>query len=587
MTTTTRRFETRCLSSLTKVFADEELTDSAYCHGSALWNETYAFQVAYRNSDALLKGMRVRIDSDLAHVISVRSVGLVPSELPAYHDGDGRVLRTRPGLYPDPLYPLYSHGDGGDGNDRGDNSNVGKGGHAGNAGDVGHAVYTGEGLVGYPGQWRAVWVTVHLSEDVAPGVHPIRVAFGTATGELLGEETFTLDVIPQALPEQRLIHTEWFHADCLAVYYGDDVFSEAHWRRIAQYVDTAAQHGVNTILTPLFTPPLDTAVGGERPTVQLVDVEKVGDQYTFGFARLSRWIACCRSRGMRYFEFSHLFTQWGARHAPKIVATENGEQRKIFGWKTDAAGSDYEQFLDQFLPELVRYIKQHRLEKHVFFHVSDEPHAEHLSSYRQASRLLHRHLAAFPLIDALSDYSFYEQGLVKNPIPASDHIEPFLENGVPNLWTYYCCSQYKDVSNRFFNFPSARNRVLGMQLYKYDIAGFLHWGYNYWFSQYSRRAIDPFRTTDADAAFPSGDAFLVYPGDDGPIESIRLEVFYEALQDLRALQLLETLVGKEKVLALLQEDLERPLTFRDYPVDSDWLLRKREAINRKIAAAVK
>ncbi len=55
-------------------------------------------------------------------------------------------------------------------------------------------------------------------------------------------------------------------------------------------------------------------------------------------------------------------------------------------------------------------------------------------------------------------------------------------------------------------------------MYLYGIEGFLHWGYNYYSSQYSIRKIDPYRVTDADDAFPSGDAFLVYPGEDGKAE---------------------------------------------------------------------
>nr|WP_051253595.1 glycoside hydrolase domain-containing protein [Paenibacillus alginolyticus] len=187
------------------------------------------------------------------------------------------------------------------------------------------------------------------------------------------------------------------------------------------------------------------------------------------------------------------------------------------------------------------------------------------------------------MIDALSDYDFYDKGLVEYPIPANNHMEPFLENNVPNLWTYYCCVQYRDVANRFFVFPSVRNRVLGLQLYKFQIAGFLHWGYNFWYSQYSKKAIDPFRVTDAGQGFPSGDAFLVYPGEQGPVESLRLEVFYEAIQDLRALELLESQIGRDAVLLLLEECLEKPITFSDYPNDADWLLGKREQINRKIA----
>jgi hypothetical protein len=281
-------------------------------------------------------------------------------------------------------------------------------------------------------------------------------------------------------------------------------------------------------------------------------------------------------------EFSHLFTQWGAKHAPKIVAIENGNQTRIFGWDTDAAGEAYGSFLRQFLPELIVFVKRHGLESRCYFHISDEPTLEHLESYRSARDQVAELLGGFPIIDALSNYEFYERGLVKNPIPANNHIEPFLKHEVPNLWTYYCVSQYDKVSNRFFAFPSARNRIIGMQLYKFRIAGFLHWGYNFWYTQYSKSAIDPFRQTDAGNAFPSGDPFLVYPGKDGPIESIRMEVFYEALQDLRALQLLESLVGRERTMALLEEDLETPLTFDTYPADPNWLQRKREAINRAI-----
>ena len=199
---------------------------------------------------------------------------------------------------------------------------------------------------------------------------------------------------------------------------------------------------------------------------------------------------------------------------------------------------------------------------------------------------MHQYVPDYPVIDALSDYPYYEQGIVKRPIPANDHIEPFLQHQVPDLWTYYCCAQYKKVSNRFFNFPSARNRITGIQLYKFNIIGFLHWGYNFWYSRLSKKAINPFKNTDADKGFPSGDAFLVYPGENGPIESIRLEVFYDALQDLRALQLLTELIGQQQVIDLLEEDLDEAITFSEYPRESDWLLNKREAINRAIVEAI-
>lgn len=102
----------------------------------------------------------------------------------------------------------------------------------------------------------------------------------------------------------------------------------------------------------------------------------------------------------------------------------------------------------------------------------------------------------------------------------------------------------------------------------------------------SRYPINPYCVTDAACAFPSGDAFLVYPGEDGPIASIRAEVLMEGLQDMRALQLLEQLTDRETVLALLEEGLEAPITFNSYPHEAAWLLSLREKCNRKIACLV-
>ncbi|MFC5650706.1 DUF4091 domain-containing protein [Paenibacillus solisilvae] len=545
--------ETRSLHSLVKVFPDEPLTETAYRRATALGNEWFSWQTAYRSSFGhTLRNIQIRLSSGLLDRVSVRNVGLVPSEFPCYPDHDEHILRTSVGLYPDPLHPISENG-----------------------------------LLIPPRQWRALWITADLSgADAAPGLYPIQIQFIHENGSVLAEETFELEIIAAALPEQKLIHTEWFHTDCLATQYKVEVFSEEHWRIVEKYVQCAVRGGMNMLLTPIFTPPLDTKVGGERPTVQLVDVVKDGETYVFAFDKLKRWAQIGDRSGIRYFEFSHLFTQWGAKHAPKIMAVENGVLTRIFGWDTDAAGESYKSFLGQFLPQLTAFLRENGLERRSYFHVSDEPSLEHLPWYSSASELLQTYLSDFPVIDALSNIEYYDKGLVSNPIPASNHIGPFLERGVEDLWTYYCCGQYKEVSNRFFHMPSARNRILGVQLYKFAIAGFLHWGYNFWYSQYSERKLNPYQTTDADFAFPSGDAFLVYPGENGePVESVRLNVFREGLQDLRALQLLESFIGHDEVMRLVEEGLQEEITFNSYPRDAAWLLTFREKINERIRAA--
>ena len=95
----------------------------------------------------------------------------------------------------------------------------------------------------------------------------------------------------------------------------------------------------------------------------------------------------------------------------------------------------------------------------------------------------------YPIMDALSSIDYYKDGIVEHPVPACDHIEPFYEAEVPDLWTYYCCGQHTDVPNRFISQPSYRNRIIGFLFYKYDIKGFLQWGYNFYNSHFSLQMV--------------------------------------------------------------------------------------------------
>ena len=82
----------------------------------------------------------------------------------------------------------------------------------------------------------------------------------------------------------------------------------------------------------------------------------------------------------------------------------------------------------------------------------------------------------------------------------------------------------------------------------------------------------------------TGDSHVVYPGRDGTaIQSLRLKVFGEGIYDMRALQLLESLIGKEKTCTLLDGLFGEKLTFNTRAVSAEQLLQIRTAINKAIA----
>ncbi len=88
--------------------------------------------------------------------------------------------------------------------------------------------------------------------------------------------------------------------------------------------------------------------------------------------------------------------------------------------------------------------------------------------------------------------------------------------------------------------------------------------------------------TDGIDTYQSGDAFSVYPGDNSALESIRLLVFYDALQDLRALKLLEGFIGKENTVEFIESRAKMKIKFDEYPHSENFILNLRKDINSEI-----
>lgn len=543
------------VSALEKVFVDQAPAAYPPIALSGLRGETISFQLAYAllpdSGGQQAKGpvhgrqlLWVRADCGLP--CRIRRVEQVPVRYPCHSDTDEDYLRKQPGLYPDALSELPEQ----------------------------------RMVPAYANQWQALWIDIDIPLDAPQGEQTCWIQLTDEQGEVTASLGQTFSVVGAKLPPQGLIHTRWIHYDALAEAYGVAMFDDRHMEIIRHYIALAVKRGINMVLIPIHTPPLDTRIGAERTTAQLVDVFVTKEGYRFQFDRLARFIALCQEAGVAYFEMAHLFTQWGAYHAPKIMGMKDGQMQHLFGWDSDALGPGYQAFLKAYLPALSAELRRLGIQDRCYFHISDEPSAANIAQYTAARASVAPMLQGFKVMDALSDFSFYESGAVTLPVPAIDHMAPFLEADISERWTYYCLGQHRQVSNTFMAMPASRTRMLGLQCYVYQISGFLQWGYNFWYSMGSDYYVNPWLITDADGFGPAGDAFQVYPGRDGqPVESLRLMLFMQAMQDLRALQALETKLGRERVLALIAEGLPALPSFHDYPRDSHWLLMLRHRVN--------
>jgi len=543
------------LSVMSTVFTDEKPKKTEKCSLlTMLSNETASFQLAFcikESGDAGAK-MKLTVESEISSYITAYIVGNIAVTKVGYGFSDEWFLRKKSGLYPDYLRKL--------GKDE--------------------RVYSANGL------WQALLFNINEdAADIPEGTYKVKVTLESCHDDKLTvSETFTVKVLGAKLPKQTLTVTNWIHYDCMSYFASCKPFSAKFWKVFRSYITLAVKNGQNMILTPAFTPPLDTAVGKERPTVQLVGVEKTQDGYKFDFSLMEKFISIALECGVEKFEHSHMFTQWGAYHAPKIVVRENGRIIKKFGWHTDAHGEEYMEFVSSYIPAVTEFLRSHGWLERFFFHVSDEPVPENRESYSKASKLMHKLLGDLPSGDALSKYEFFRDGIVNIPIAKSRDIEDFIGK-CDDLWLYFTGAESKNyLSNRLVGMPAERNLILGLQLYYYNIKGFLQWAFNAHHTTLCESFINPYRSSDNNMHFVGGTSYLVYPEVDGATPSLRLVYFRDLMQLVRVCQLLEGLSDRRFVMSIIDEII--PGFGIKCKVTREQMITVRDRINSEIEARI-
>lgn len=505
----------------------DDIAEFEITSATALRNEPFSFELVY-GSNEIRQPVSIRVTTDLP--AEEWRIDCLPVNYAANDYNEPGYVGSEPGIYPDLLEPRPLSPE-----------IIEKGGlrYEKNTKYLLNAGITP----------KAVLVTLNPdSELLDAGKHTITCELIPLSGAGGEEVTLDFEIIDAILPEQTECCTNWFHVDSLCDFYNVEPYSERFYELFRSFISNASKHRMNTLLLPAFTPALDTLIGHARRNVQLVDIKRGESGWEFGFDRLSCFMRTASDCGISCFEHCHLFSQWGAAHAPNIYDTDGN---LLFGWDTDAAGDEYVGFIRAYLKAFIAFARSEGYEdKQLLFHISDEPTLKQLDGYKKAHDTIADLIDGFDQIDALSDVDFYSTGLVKTPVAFVAEAEKF-EGKCPRFWLYYTCGTYaKLCTNRLITNTAARTRVLGLQMYNYKAAGFLQWGYNYYYDRMSEGWFDPKVDPDGYKLIP-GCSYLCYPESDGAVPALREIHMREAFDDLRALKLLEKYIGREAVMALI------------------------------------
>ena len=524
------------ISNTDRRFFPQSLPEKKHtCSGDFALNERFSFQVLLRSDEEPLRYKLSAMVED-GWCVRIRRIGYVPV----------RHANT-------PFMDNHEDGDYGDGL----------------PGYVPDALFEEDNLLLPCNETHGFWISVAPPVNALAGEYKIQLQL-EAEGKKPMKLSYKARLHNVRLkPRVDFNITHWFYADSLVAYYKVKAFSEEFWRICRNYVEDYVGHGLDTLYVPVFTPPLD---GVKLPT-QLLGVKCEGNGYAFDWSNVKRWLKMARDCGISHFEWVHPFTQWGCAYAIRIYEVEPEQEKLLFPAGTAACSDEYRAFLKQYFTELHSLLKREKLLDKSFFHVSDEPHNEaDKANYIQARAMLKEIAPWMKTMDALTDIAYGRDKLTDVPVPSIRTAVGFVNEGI-ECWCYYCCGPRGAFLNRLLDTPLPKIWMHGILFYRWPFKGFLHWGYNYWFKSQTRNLLDPYAEQDG-LAWPGwayGDTFMVYPGPDGkPVDSIRWEVFSEALQDYQLLQTLN--VSRDDAM------FRKVKGFDDFPKQSSWRLKLRKKL---------
>lgn len=526
-------------SSLKRVYPLSNAEGSASIELVTLRNARLSFQACVKNHRAQPLEVECRVENAGDIEVQVRRVGYVPqgyithdtaeSEL----DGTGHV----PGLVPDPLFP------------------------------------ESKAFI-RPFVNQSFWISLRVPADAEPGKHTLQVIIKGAGLEEEIRMTATVDVREAVVSGRRHFPvTHWWNADCIFDWYKLEPFGDEFFGMLRKYLQNMYDHGNDMIYVPLLN--IRREITDRPPQLLIVDETKPG-QYEFDFSRVRRFVRMAKEIGFDAFEWTHFWTYGKLidkpmpAGTPTRVYTDRGRGLELlFPEDLDATGDVFQLYLKQFLPAMKRFLTEESILDRSWFHICDEPpeYPEAIESYRRARKLLEQIDPSIKVMDAVYSEVYSAQGLVDYPIPQAPGACSYLEKGIPH-GVYYCLSPQGPYINRFFDTVLTKIRIQGLMFYKLRTLGFLHWGLNYWYHLTSlydsecQRLLDPFTDGSAGGHTPYGDPFVVYPGPDGPIDSIRWEVFAEGLQDYAILQALGVDPDDEGLQAIVN--------YREFPKSEPW-----------------
>jgi hypothetical protein len=369
-------------------------------------------------------------------------------------------------------------------------------------------------------QTQPVWLTFNVARTVLPGKYRGKVTV-LANGRKLAALPVELKIDAFTLPdpEDYSFYLDlWQHPAQIADQLGLKRWSEEHWKILEVYLRELARAGQKVINTTIIEEPW----GGQTYVHydSLVVWTGYGREFTWDYTLFDRYVQLCIKAGIRraISAYSLVLGPGGRRDCVIAYRDAQSGERKLL--RMEVGDETYRAVWTAFLLDF----KKH-LDAMGWLGITQIAFDEKPADIMETAIGLVRQVAPELKIELAGNYhAEIDAGIQDYCIayPGTDSEIARARRARGQVTTFYtCCGPA--FPNTFSFSPLTEPRLLPWHAAAIGSDGYLRWAWNSW-------PKDPMTTPDF-GPWPSGDTFLVYPGKEGPISTLRWEAFKAGVQD--------------------------------------------------------
>ena len=337
---------------------------------------------------------------------------------------------------------------------------------------------------------------------------------------------FKIKVHPVLIPDlidSNFFYTNWFNMQKMEEKHDLKRWSKKWYKMLDKYAQIMAKGRQNCIIIP-------------KELISLKNNKIILDE-----KKMISFIEIFKKHGFTYFESPHLLGRgendnWGN---PELITSLR---------KKGYYSSEGKKEIDTIIHKIKKFTLKYNLKNQWLQHISDEPTDVSAKCYQDAAKQIKSIYPEIKIMEATNAMESLSGSIdlwcpLINDFQENEEFFRNREKEGEKILIYTCLVPGGKWLNRTLDMERIRQVYFGWAGSKYNTFGYLHWGLNqYKANPFTQSVVKhPSPAASSNNYLPAGDTHIIYPGENGPLSSIRFESHRLGIEDYEILEILKSI----------------------------------------------